>query len=440
VVPECPACGDSFSTAHGVKSHHKQVHGETLDTVPGADSDPVECPTCGEEFKSQRAVQLHHTRNHDESLEPPPGCDWLHEHYVDQGRHTTEIADEWNVSATTVKKWFDRCDIEIRSIAAAKTEGDIDRLRDEAWLRERYCDEEQSMSEIADICDVSLNAVKSWLNRHGIERRTLSEQKSDGEIEKLHDETWLREQYIEKGKSATEIGDECDVSTDAVSSWLDRHGIERRGPSEAQADGEIGPLKDPEWLRTQYWDEGKTAEEIGTELGVYGSTVNRWLNRHNIEKKGQSVARAGESIRQLEDAEWLREQYHKHGLSTVKIGEKLGVSSRCVNDWMRRHGIERRGMEGEENPMWRGGKDDYYGPSWHSARRAARERDGYECQRCEMSDQEHIGRFDQGLHVHHITPFRTFNDHAEANELSNLITLCRECHDMLEGVPLDFDG
>jgi predicted HNH restriction endonuclease len=33
------------------------------------------------------------------------------------------------------------------------------------------------------------------------------------------------------------------------------------------------------------------------------------------------------------------------------------------------------------------------------------------------------------LDVHHIVPFRTFKgDWRKANELSNLITLCRNCH------------
>lgn len=434
---ECPACDDSFSSAHGVKSHHKQAHGEQLVKLPGEGPESAECPTCGEEFESERAMKVHHGQMHDERLEPPPGCDGLRERYLDEGRPTTTIAEEFAVSTTTVQKWMDRCDIEPREMTVAKTEGDIDRLRDGEWLRAQYCDREQSMSEIASKCDVSLNAVKTWLDRHGITQRSLSEEMADGEVTKLHDEEWLRTQYVDKERSMGDIGDGCGVSISAVGGWLDRHGIERRGPSEAQADGDITPLKDPEWLRAQYWNNGRTATEIADELGVYGSAVNRWLDRHGIEKKGQSVARAGESVRQLEDGEWLREQYHEKGLSTVELGEKLGVSSRCVNDWMERHEIERRGMEAEENPMWKGGADDYYGPSWHSVRREVRERDDYECQRCGMPDEEHVDQFGQSLHVHHIRPFRTFEEHTEANRPENLITLCRECHDQLEGLPID---
>lgn len=436
--PECPKCGDSFSTSHGAKSHHKQVHGERLDTVPGAESEPVECPTCGEEFASQRAVQTHHAHSHDERLEPPIGCERLHELYISRAWPMTKIADEYDVSTTTVRKWMGRCNITIRDISTAKAEGDVSYLQDREWLQEQYCDLERSAREIADECGMSYSAVIDWLERHGIERRTLSEEMAQGDVSQLHEEDWLREQYCERERSAVDIAEECNVSPSTVCNWLERHGIERRDRHKAQAEGDIAPLRDREWLKTEYWERGKTATEIGEELGVYDSTVNRWLDRHDIEKKGQSVARAGEEIEQLEDAEWLRKQYYERELSTVEIAEKVGVTSRCVNDWMQRHGIERRGWTGEDNPMWKGGKDDYYGPSWPSARRNARDRDDYSCQRCGMTDAEHTEKYGQALHVHHIEPFRTFDDHSEANRLGNLVTLCRECHDQLEGLPIDF--
>ncbi|WP_280985286.1 homing endonuclease associated repeat-containing protein [Halorhabdus utahensis] len=93
---------------------------------------------------------------------------------------------------------------------------------------------------------------------------------------------------------------------------------------------------------------------------------------------------------------------------------------------------------GEEHPGWKGGHKRYYGPSWSSARRKARERDGYTCQRCGMTDEEHLDEYGHKLHVHHIKPFRTFDDHEDANDLGNLITVCLDCHNRLEGLPLDF--
>jgi len=42
---ECPACGDEFRTKRGMKSHHAQIHGESIAGVER------ECQICGETFK-----------------------------------------------------------------------------------------------------------------------------------------------------------------------------------------------------------------------------------------------------------------------------------------------------------------------------------------------------------------------------------------------------
>lgn len=76
-----------------------------------------------------------------------------------------------------------------------------------------------------------------------------------------------------------------------------------------------------------------------------------------------------------------------------------------------------------------------YGPNWQAKRRQVRARDGYRCTQCgrpEAPGQQHD--------VHHLVPFRTFgympglNQHyEEANQLSNLVLVCRNCHRRLEG-------
>jgi 5-methylcytosine-specific restriction endonuclease McrA len=87
------------------------------------------------------------------------------------------------------------------------------------------------------------------------------------------------------------------------------------------------------------------------------------------------------------------------------------------------------------HPNWRGGGAFYRGPNWHTQAAKARKRDDYKCQRCGIS-QKKLGR---KLDVHHITPFRTFgyikdenDNYKKANQLSNLITLCSECHKSVE--------
>lgn len=83
--------------------------------------------------------------------------------------------------------------------------------------------------------------------------------------------------------------------------------------------------------------------------------------------------------------------------------------------------------------QWRSDPNDY-GPNWPQQRAAARARDGFRCAICgaaEPPNRQHD--------VHHKRPFRAFNyvpgvnqAYREANQLDNLVTLCRSCHQMLE--------
>jgi 5-methylcytosine-specific restriction endonuclease McrA len=91
---------------------------------------------------------------------------------------------------------------------------------------------------------------------------------------------------------------------------------------------------------------------------------------------------------------------------------------------------------GSAHPFWRGGSVEYRGPNWRRQSRAARARDGHRCRLCGAAHP---------LHVHHIRPFRTFsyipreNDHyKQANQLSNLVTLCASCHTTAERRGLPF--
>lgn len=79
---------------------------------------------------------------------------------------------------------------------------------------------------------------------------------------------------------------------------------------------------------------------------------------------------------------------------------------------------------GENNPLWQGGHTEYRGSNWHIQRYLARERDNNTCQHCGIT-KDQIGR---ELDVHHIIPFRHFDDYRIANALPNLVTLCGSCH------------
>jgi len=85
-------------------------------------------------------------------------------------------------------------------------------------------------------------------------------------------------------------------------------------------------------------------------------------------------------------------------------------------------------MSGSGNPRWNGGHTDYRGSDWYSVQRAARERDGYVCRGCGMSNDDCLKEFGGSLQVHHIVPYSATKD----NGLVNLVSLCNRCHSKVE--------
>ena len=67
-----------------------------------------------------------------------------------------------------------------------------------------------------------------------------------------------------------------------------------------------------------------------------------------------------------------------------------------------------------------------YGKEWNNIKQTVRERDKNICQNCGK-----IGT-SINLDVHHIKPFKSFDDPKQANQLENLITLCKQCHSQAE--------
>jgi hypothetical protein len=112
---------------------------------------------------------------------------------------------------------------------------------------------------------------------------------------------------------------------------------------------------------------------------------------------------------------------------TVQNNDKFFCSNDCQGEW----------ETGKDNPMYDGERKGHpiYGPDWRYIRRDARERDGFSCQDCGLSEREHKARYGQELEVHHIKPIREFDNVEEANQLSNLITLCRAHHRKYENLP-----
>ncbi len=75
-----------------------------------------------------------------------------------------------------------------------------------------------------------------------------------------------------------------------------------------------------------------------------------------------------------------------------------------------------------EKGLWNNDPNNY-GKGWNQICATILERDGHKCRNCGVSGE---------LEVHHIVPFRRFDDAFEANAPDNLISLCPRCHRLAE--------
>jgi len=175
--------------------------------------------------------------------------------------------------------------------------------------------------------------------------------------------------------------------------------------------------------RFDSWNDALDAAGLATE---YDAKLPKEELLDDIRRVGEQI---GDAPSQTEYS-----KHGEHGVTTVK---------RRFKSWA--EAVRKAGFEpydpgapsGETNGFYKGGYEPYYGPTWHTQRRRARKRDEYRCQACGMTDHEHKDRYGWELEVHHIIPIREFDDLGAANELKNLVTLCRRHHRKYEYLPAD---
>lgn len=96
-------------------------------------------------------------------------------------------------------------------------------------------------------------------------------------------EAWLRHQYVELGKSTSEIAEEVSVTAETVRSYLNEHGVEMRSPSDYH--GTSDGYKDADTLREMYVEQGMSTTAIADHFGVTFPTVLRYMEKHGIERR-----------------------------------------------------------------------------------------------------------------------------------------------------------
>jgi predicted transcriptional regulator len=153
---------------------------------------------------------------------------------------------------------------------------------------------------------------------------------------------YLRQEYVERARSAAAIAAEAGVSEQSVLRYLHRHGIEvRRGAAN------LAEVLTPDFLRSRYLDAGASAAEIAAEAGVSEQSVLRYLHRAGIPLRARRVA----GLEQTLTRDYLQAEYVDKQRSVADLAREHGVSEQAVRNWLKRRGIPtRRTGSGSAHP------------------------------------------------------------------------------------------
>lgn len=339
--------------------------------------------------------------------------------YLNQGLSMSDVAERLDCTASTINRWLEKFEIPKRSVAEGNAKGDISRLHDESELRRMYVEQEMSFGEIADELGTSDSTVGRWIEKHEIETRDSNQDKSEADTELLKDADYLKKRYYEDGLTLKELGDEIGCSDDNVKYWLEKHDLGTRSRSESFTDGDIAKANDEEWLKEQYVENERSCYDIAEELDLNFETIRKRLIEFGVERRVPITYQTDGDLDRLNDADFLREKYHEEGLTTYEIADILGVWQQSVVRAMQRHDVERVAHGGNVGENHHNYKDDlafrktYYGPNWTRQRRKAIIRDQARCQRCGTTEAEYKQSVGLLLDMHHIRNKREFVEGGE---------------------------
>lgn len=253
---------------------------------------------------------------------------------------------------------------------------------------------------------------------------------------------WLKEKYVDDGYSTNDIAGEFGVEPSTITYWLQKHGI-----SEPKNKNSDKCYNNVDWLTEKYIGEGLTCKEISElpDCDVGESSIQNRISKYGISELSDkdtyvriSIDRGSSPNSKHLDAGWMYKKYveEENTIREISSHESVDVSPSSVNRALHAFGIDTRpslSVEGEDNPWYKDGNSyREYGDNWDEIRKNIRSRDNYICQRCNISQREHLQLFDIRLDVHHIIPLSEFDDIDEANSADNLTTLCRSCHRKVE--------
>ena len=213
--------------------------------------------------------------------------------YNEERLSTLEIAEKCNVSTSTIGNWMDRYGMERRS--QNKLSSDSYKPT-EKELDQWYNEEELSTIQIAEKCNVTNGTIGKWMDKYGMERRSQNKLSSDAyKPNKEELDKWYNEERL----TTIQIAEKCNVTHPTIGRWMDKYEMERRSQNKLSSDA-YKPNK--EELHQWYNEEGQTLSEIAEKCNVIDSTIGRWMDKYEMERRPSPVGQEKEPEYTIEQA------------------------------------------------------------------------------------------------------------------------------------------
>lgn len=176
-------------------------------------------------------------------------------------------------------------------------------------------------------------------------------------------------------------------------------------------------------------------ENCGTAFEEFQSRIKNGKGRFCSRKCKYDIGRVEVECAQCGTV--VKQPQHR-----AKRYDQSFCSRQCNNKWLMVDGnAPGWNQQREDHSQWRGGTRTWYGTNWKEQREKALNRDGYQCVVCGMTREKHKERYNRDLTVHHRIPIREFwdgddLDYESANDVKNLMTVCRGCHKRWDLLPV----
>lgn len=291
---------------------------------------------------------------------------YLKREYATNQRAAYDIADELEIGKTTIDLWLTRFDIPIRgrwpnwkrkskSPQIVKAEKKAREPLNE-FLKREYEEKKRPATELSDFFGVHQATLYGWLGRFDIAIRDKSEAQSLAKLPRGFEKPnkkKLRTWYITDRESTNQIGERLGVAGKTVSRWIKDYGIKLRTPTERQLPSNVKkPSKSA--LKRLYITERKNCYEIGANIGVTPTTVRRWLVGHGIKTRDSSEAQLAEKGIKKPSKEELEGLYVGERKNSYQIAEHYGVTPRTIFNWMKSYDLQTRDVR--ESKMLEGAR------------------------------------------------------------------------------------